>query len=229
MQLGGLDLFAPEGPLFRTSSGKPAQVERLMFERFSAVAGLPKSTANTLRQTASTNYRADPVKRITEPAVMDHSAGVAAAHYDKGQAGLAVDNDPGHIVQRLLTNSFQVQHRQWLDKKNEGSALTFESIGYKIDDEIMLKWSERLGGEDKRGKDEAREYMRQAGEASNPIKDITSRCNMLPGHREIMSQDMLRDSCSEVYARVAPPKDFPRDTQGRQACMHACDTYAANV
>ena len=124
-----------------------------------------------------------------------------------------------HTVQRLLTNSFQVQHRQWLDNKNQGSALTFDSIGYKIDDATMLKWTERGGGEDSRGKEEAREYMRQAGEASNPIKDITSRCNMLPGHRKLMSQDMLRDSYSEVYARVAPPKDFPKDTQGRHSFM----------
>ena len=111
-----MDLFAAEGPLFRSSSGKPAQVEKLMFERFSAVAGLPKSTANTLRQTASTNYRADPVKRITEPAVMDHSAGVAAAHYDKGHAGLAVEkiyvSHCTTLVDKFISGTAQAVARQ---------------------------------------------------------------------------------------------------------------------
>jgi hypothetical protein len=61
-----------------------------MYQQFAEEAGLPHSTANTLRQTASTAYRADPQRRLTEPAVMDHSPGVAAAHYDKGHAGLTV-------------------------------------------------------------------------------------------------------------------------------------------
>lgn len=75
---------AQEAPLFRSANGQAAKVDKLTYEKFAKESDLPGASANTLRQTATTNYRNDPKLCQYESADMDHNKNVATSHYDKG-------------------------------------------------------------------------------------------------------------------------------------------------
>ena len=111
--------------------------------------------------------------------------------------------------------NWQVHSRQWLDRKNEGSAITLESVGYSIDETTKAAWAEREKEENKLRKEEALEFIRNAAASSNPVKAVGGQWKVLPQWRELMAKEMLDDPNSEIGLRVTPPTKFPKDKPGR--------------
>ena len=104
--------------------------------------------------------------------------------------------------------------KQWLNKKNEGSAVTLSTISYEIDDETRARWAERDEAEAKRRKLQAASYLQEAARASNPAKTLTSQWKVLPEDREMIAKDMLSRADREIYGRVEATKKFPTDKAG---------------
>ena len=108
----------------------------------------------------------------------------------------------------------QVISKQWLNKKNEGAAVTLSTISYEIDNETRARWAERDEAEARRRKLQAVAYLEAAAKASNPAKTLTSQWKVLPEDREMIAKDILSRVDREIYGRVEPGQKFPSDKAG---------------